>query len=57
MINTFLKKAIPDIAKERKLGLIDIFKHLGGVGGADEDKWCSAKKDNGQDPDGFHYGY
>merc|ERR1712086_977502 len=25
--------------------------------GPDEDKWCTQIKDNGQTPDGFHYGY
>jgi hypothetical protein len=57
VINVVTKKAITDIAKERKLGLIDLYKGLGGLGGPDEDKWCTQIKDNGQTPDGFHYGY
>ena len=48
IINVVTKKAITDIAAERKLGLIDIYKGLGGIGGPDEDKWCTSIKDNGQ---------
>jgi len=40
-VNVFTKKAIADIAAERKLGLIDFAKGLGGEGGPDEDKWCT----------------